>query len=446
MRKDTLDMTAGSPMRLLVRFTVPALVGNLLHQVYSITDSIIVGRYLGAVSLAAVGCTTPIVMLLAALMVGVNVGVSILISQYFGQKDFKKIRSTFINSLYLGLCLAAIMAVVGLLLARPILRWMGTPDEPLQDAAAYLRINFISSIFPLVYYLFSSVFRGLGDSKTSLYCLIVSVLANVGLDILFIAGFHWGVAGAAWATALAQGLSALFSAFMLWKRYPHMRLHKEDFAFHFPTFRRVAGLAMPIALQSAFNNLGNIVAQSAVNGFGASAMAAYTAAGRIGTLALMPVETIGSSLAVYTGQNHGADKPERIRSGVKSALFIAFVCSTLLGGALIFSGKFLTTLFLPEPTAEILSIVSSFLWITAVPGFLAGVMFIYQHVLRGMGQPGVAMAGGLMQLFAKIAIIGAAAWGLHQLQLVWFAWPVSFLAGTVVPYFYYRAYNKNQTQ
>ena len=315
----SMDMTQGTPFGLLLRFTLPTLMGNLLHQVYSITDGIVVGKCLGDTALSGVGCTAPIIMLLAALMIGVNIGVGVIISQYFGKKDFQSIRRAFVNSLYLGLAISVVLAVAGLLLTEPILRWMRTPDGPMADAVTYLRINFLTSIFPLLYYLFSSAFRGLGDSQTALYCLIVSVLANIVMDILFVAVFGWGVAGSAWATALAQGLSALFAAILLHRKYTVMRFRRVDLAFDLGQFGKIAKLALPIALQSAFNNLGNLVAQAGVNSFGETAMTAYTAAGRLGTLALMPLETVGSSIAVLTAQNHGAGRPDRIREGIRAA-------------------------------------------------------------------------------------------------------------------------------
>lgn len=175
--KKNLDMTEGKPISLLWAFTFPTLMGNLLNQVYSITDSIVVGRYLGQTALAAVGSTMPVILLLAALMIGINVGVGIIISRYFGQKNEELMRRAFVNSLYLGLFLSAGMMVMGLTFSGTILRWMGTPEGPLQEATAYLEISFITMICPLMYYLFSSAFRGLGDSQTALYCLIVSVSA-----------------------------------------------------------------------------------------------------------------------------------------------------------------------------------------------------------------------------------------------------------------------------
>lgn len=409
--KKNLDMTEGKPISLLWAFTFPTLMGNLLNQVYSITDSIVVGRYLGQTALAAVGSTMPVILLLAALMIGINVGVGIIISRYFGQKNEELMRRAFVNSLYLGLFLSAGMMVMGLTFSGTILRWMGTPEGPLQEATAYLEISFITMICPLMYYLFSSAFRGLGDSQTALYCLIVSVLSNIGLDVLFVAVFRWGVAGSAWATALAQALSAVVAAVLLFRKYPMMRMRRQDLRLHGKLLRQITVLAIPIAVQSAFNNLGNLVAQSAVNLFGEATMAAYTAASRIGTLALMPVETIGSSLSVYASQNHGAGKPQRIRQGVRASLQLSLVVSTVLG---------------------------VFLLITAVPGILAGVMQVYQQVLRGVDRANQALMGGVMQLITKIAVVAVGAWGMRNLDVVWLGWPASFVAGTVIPYFCFQ--------
>lgn len=207
-------------------------------------------------------------------------------------------------------------------------------------------------ICPLMYYLFSSAFRGLGDSQTALYCLIVSVLSNIGLDVLFVAVFRWGVAGSAWATALAQALSAVVAAVLLFRKYPMMRMRRQDLRLHGKLLRQITVLAIPIAVQSAFNNLGNLVAQSAVNLFGEATMAAYTAASRIGTLALMPVETIGSSSASMPPRT--TEPASRSASGRGTGLLqLSLVVSTVLGVFLLLCGRQMAGLFLAEPSAEI---------------------------------------------------------------------------------------------
>ena len=435
MRK-SWNMTTGDPTSLLWRFALPTVAGNLLHQAYSITDSIVVGRYLGQTALAAVGCTAPVTMLLAALMIGINTGVGILISQYAGRKDQAGIRRALVNSLYLGLAMAAALAAAGLWLAEPILRWMGTPEGPLQGAVTYLRINFMTSVCPLFYYLFSSVFRGLGASRTAPYCLAAAAAGNVGLDVLFVTVFHWGIAGTAWATALAQALSALLAAVLLIRRFPELRPRWEDCRLNPRLFHGIAVLALPIALQSAFNNLSNLVAQSGVNTFGETVMAAYTAAGRIGGLALMPVETIASALSIYAGQNHGACRPDRVRQGIFAALRLCLAVSMVIAVVLVAAGGQLAKLFLEAPSVELLAVVRQYLLITAVPSLLAGMMNVFMQTLRGTGHPGKALAGGLVQLGTKILVVAAGAWGFHDLAVVWLGWPLSFITGSIIPAIY----------
>ena len=223
-----LDMTKGSPMRSILAFSIPVLIGNVLNQVYSITDSIIVGRVLGMDALAAVGGTMPIVLLMAAVMIGVNAGVSILLSQARGSGDEVLMRRYFANSLYLGLLVALFMAVAGTAVSEPVLRLLGTPEGPFADALAYIRVCFVTAVCPLFYYLLSCAYRGMGDSRTDVYFLIISVVANIFLDYLFVAVYGWGVGGSAWATALAQMLSVVCSATVLFIKYPQIRFRKGD--------------------------------------------------------------------------------------------------------------------------------------------------------------------------------------------------------------------------
>ena len=438
MRKTSLDMTQGEVLGALLAFSVPALIGNLLHQVYSLTDSIVVGHILGIEALAAVGCTIPIILLLASLMIGTNIGVGITLSQAFGAHDMDRMRRNFFNSLYLGLGISAFLALFGTPLSGALLRLLGTPEGPLLGATEYLRINFLCSFCPMFYYLFSCAFRGMGDSRTDLYCLIVSVGMNVLLDIVFVAVFRWGIAGSAWATALAQLISAVFAAILLFRKYPVLRPGKDDLRPDGRLISRIARLSVPIAAQSAFNNIGNIVAQGAVNLFGTVAMAAYTAAGRVGAFALMPLETLGNTLSIYTGQNYGARKKDRIEEGKRVTLRLQLLMSSVLGLLLALFGRPITRLFLEETTDELLCISYQYLLITAVPGVLAGLMFTYQQLLRGIGDTAASMRGGVIQLAAKVAVIAIAARVFGKLAFVWVAWPVSFAAAAIYLFLHYR--------
>ena len=431
-------MTRGDVLGGILAFSVPSLIGNLLHQVYSLTDSIVVGRILGMEALAAVGCTMPLILLLAALMIGTNIGVGVLLSQAFGARDMRRMRRGFLNSLYVGLGISLVLAVIGAPLARPILVLMGTPEGPLKNAVEYLRINFLTCFCPMFYYLFSCAFRGMGDSRTDLYCLMVSVAMNVVLDILFVAVFHWGVAGSAWATALAQLTSAVFAAVLLFRKYPSMRPERADLIPDKALIAQIGRLSVPIAAQSAFNNIGNLVAQGAVNAFGAVVMAAYTAAGRIGAFALMPLETVGNTLSIYVGQNYGAGNRERIEEGRRVSLRLQFLLSTVLGLLLILFGKPITSLFLADADEELLRVSYTYLLITAAPGFLAGLMLTFQQLLRGVGDTRASMIGGVIQLLTKVAVIALGAQVFHSLNAVWAAWPVSFAAAALYLYLHLK--------
>jgi putative MATE family efflux protein len=318
---------------------------------------------------------------------------------------------------------------------------MGSPEGPLEEAATYLRISFLTTLCPMLYYLYSCAFRGMGDSRTDLYCLLVSVVSNIFLDLLFVAVFHWGVAGSAWATALAQLMSALFAALLLQKKYPQMRLRHSDIRPDGKILTTISKLALPIALQTAFNNLGNLVAQTAVNAFGTVAMAAYTAAGRVGTVALVPLESIGSSLSVYAGQNYGAKKPERIREGVRAGIKLELLASVILGAVIVLFGRAIAALFLTEPSEELLKICRSYLLITALPCFLAGIMFVYQQTLRGIGKTADSMRGGILQLAVKITIIVIGAAVAHRLTVMWYAWPLSFASAALFLRHRYKRWN-----
>lgn len=440
MKKKNLDMTEGSPLRLLTLFTLPMLASNLLNQVYTITDSLIVGRYLGSTSLTAVGVCMPVILLVSSMVIGLNIGVGILMSQSFGRHDYGQMRHVLANSIYLGAALGIAIGVLGLPFSEPVLRLMGTPEGPMNEAVSYMRISFLATVFPIYYFMFSNTFRGLGDAYTALYCLIVSVVSNIALDYVFVVSLNLGVAGSAYATALAQGMSVLFAIVTLHIKYPEMRLKREDFVPDGRLFGSITKLAVPIALQSGFNNLGNVVVQSCINGFGEVVMAGYTVGSRLGTFSLMPMETIGSSLSVYTGQNLGAEQYDRIDRGVKASMIINAVMSTALGAVLLVFGKPLTTAFLPDADAEIVSTSYRYLIFAAVPGLLYGVMHVYQNVLRGIGHANASMVGAFVQLGAKVALALAGAYLLKNLNAVWLAWPVSYVAGTITPYLHYRKY------
>ena len=438
MNNNRLDMTQGNVLKLLIRFTLPSLASSLLTQSYHLADSLIVGQLLGKTALAAVGVCSPLVFLIGSMIIGLNIGVSITISQYVGKHDYNGIRHVLANSIYLGLILGFITIILGFPLAGTILRLMGTPVGPLEEATSYLQITFLATPFPIFYYMFSNAFRGIGDSKTPLYCLIISSVCNIGLDYLFIAGFQMGVAGSAYATALAQGLSVLFAMVMLYCKYPELRLRKHDLRPNLVLFRDITKLALPIAAQHGFNNLGSVLVQGCVNSFGETVMASYTVASRLTSFCLMPTETIGSSLSVYTGQNFGAHKNERIRLGVRASMQINIVVSATLALGVLILGEPLFRAFMDTPTPKYVSVAFESLVFAAIPGIIYGCTQIYQQVLWGIGKAAPSTVGSFLQLATRLLVAAIGTFILKELTVVWIAWPISYVAGFLYPYWYYK--------
>lgn len=440
--KAQIDMTKGNPLKLLLVFTLPALLSNFLSQVYSLTDSIIVGRVLGEEALTAIGVTMPIILLIVSLVIGVNIGCGVLMAKSFGKKDFDQVRHILVNSFYFGLFLSALIALGGFFLSKQILLWMSTPKESLIEATKYLQVSFLTMLFPLSYYLLYNAFRSIGDSVSALWCLLVSVLSNIGLDLLFVLVFKMGVEGTAIATAFAQGLSVIFAVILLYAKYPAMRMKHLDCRLDMPLIGNIAALAIPFALQAGINNLGNVLVQGAINIFGKAAVSSYTVGSRIAAFALIPVENVGSSLSVYTSQNVGANKPERIDPGVNASHILNLSFSILVGLILGFAGLYMIPWFLKEPNPDVINLAYQYLLIAGVPAILCGVMNIYQYVLKGMGKALDSVIAGLMQLGAKIAIAFIGAYALHNITFIWWAWPISFLAGTLYPLIRYLMLRK----
>ena len=431
-------MTKGRPLKLLLVFTLPALLSNFLSQVYSLTDSIIVGKVLGNRALDAIGVTMPIILLIVSLVIGVNIGCGVLMAKSFGKKEYGQVRHIFVNSFYFALFLSAVIAVSGFFLSKQILLWLKTPESLLIEATKYLQVSFLTMLFPLCYYLLYNAFRSIGDSLSALWCLLVSVISNVGLDFLFVLVFKMGVEGTAIATAIAQGLSVVFSLILLYVKYPHMRVKKQDAKLDMPLLGSISRLAIPFALQAGINNLGNVLVQGCVNEFGENVISAYTVGNRIASFALIPVENVGSSLSVYASQNSGAGKEDRIHPGVNASHVLNLAFSSVVGLILGVAGIYMIPWFMKEPNAEVIQMAYRYLLIAGVPCVLCGLMNIYQYVLKGMGRALDSVIAGLMQLGAKAGIAFAAAYAIHNVTFLWFAWPISFVAGTIYPFIRYQ--------
>ena len=333
------DLTTGKPAGVLLRFTLPMLLSVAFQQLYNIADSVIAGKFAGEDALAAVGASYPVTMIFMAVAFGMNIGISVVISQLFGAKDFKEMKTAAYTGFISVAVLGVVLTVVGTVLCEPILRMLGTPENIMEDTTLYLAIYIWGLLFLFIYNISSGVFTSLGDSKTPLWFLIASSVGNIVLDAVFVIIFHWGVGGVAWATFLAQGVASACAFWAVLRRLKSIETKEKPALFSGAMLRRISIVAIPSILQQSFVSVGNLCIQGLVNGFGSSAIAGYSAGVKLNTFATTSLTALNNSVSSFTGQNIGAGKMERVRSGFKAGLVISFAVALVFMGAYVFCGE-----------------------------------------------------------------------------------------------------------
>ena len=399
------DMTKGSPLRLIVLFTLPVLIGNLFQNFYNLVDSVIVGRFLGVNALAAVGATGTIAFLIFGWINGITGGFGIMLAQSFGAGDEKHLRHYTAMSVYLCTAMAVLMAG-GLLLANGwILKAMNTPDSIFEDTKSYIGIVYAGIPITIAYNMLASISRSMGDSRTPLIFLVISSVLNIVLDLVFVAVLPMGVEGAAYATVLAQAVSAVACFFYVRKKYEILHLKKEDMKFSCNSAGRLMMMGLPMGLQFSITAIGTMMVQAAVNLLGAPYIAAYSACGKITNIVTQLFPSLGITLANYVGQNMGAGKVDRIRKGVRQAQIITIAGGVVCGLAMFFWGGAATKFFADDPTGEIRQIGDVLFHTTAWCYPFLGSIFIYRNALQGMGDGLVPMLGGVFELVTRAAMV-----------------------------------------
>lgn len=400
----TKDMTSGNPVKLILLFTIPLLIGNIFQQFYSMVDTIIVGRYLGVNALAAVGTTTSMTFLITGFVTGLSSGFAVLISQKFGAKDDEGLKKAVGSSIILCVIATIIVTILSLVISRPLLNLMNTPSEIIDDSATYINIIYAGIVATLAYNMIASILRALGDSKTPLYFLIVSSVINIGLDLVFIINFKMGVAGAAYATIISQGISAILCLIYSLKRYKILRLKKNDFKVTNDYYRTHLKIGIPMALQFSITSLGIMTVQGAINRFGSTVIASYTASSKVFNIALQPAQSLGITMATFCGQNLGAKNYIRIKEGVKKCTQISIITSIIAALALMVGGKYFVGLFIDNPTEEILGYAQLVFDVSAYFFIPLGLIFVYRNALQGMGESFMPMMAGVFELVARAVV------------------------------------------
>ena len=398
------DMTHGSPVRLILGFWFPVLLGNLFQQVYNLADSIIVGRFVGVKAFAGVSATGSLNFMIIGLLLGLCTGCAIPVAQAFGEGDPLKMRRYFANAIWLCGGIAGGMSIVTALLARPILRWIGTPDDIIEEAYHYIVIIFGGMLATMVYNLSSGVLRAVGNTRTPLFFLILSCVINVALDLLFVAVFHMGVAGAAIATISAQLLSGALCLLVIFTRYDVLRIRGSEWAFDRACVRHLADIGLPMGFQFSITAVGSLILQTSVNGLGSDAVAAIGAGGKIYTLFACPLEAMGATIATWCGQNLGARRVDRIRTGVRDALASMALYSVAALFAVRLFGEPLIRLFITGGSEAI--VLSALKHLNMSTSFFIPLscIFVFRNGLQGLGFSRIAMFSGLFEMIGRIAV------------------------------------------
>ena len=430
-------MTVGLPMPILLSFMMPLLLGLLFQQFYSMVDTVVVGNFLGNEALAGVGSTNSINFLVLGLCNGICAGFAIPVAQKFGEKDFDGLRTFVGNMIWLGGGIAILVTLVTTLACGGILTAMNTPADTFRYAYDYIFLIFLGIPATMLYNLLSGILRSLGDSRTPLFFLIFSSLLNVGLDLLCVVTLKMGVAGAGWATLVSQLISGILCLVYMAKRFPILRLEKENLKFQRYFARRLLVMSLPMGLQYSVTAIGSILLQTAVNGLGSVAMAAVTASGKVINLFACPYDAMGTTAATYAGQNLGAGKLDRVNTGVKDCAILGTLYALVALAAMYFGGAPMSGLFLDskdvDSAAQILPLARELLVVNAA--FYTALMGVnlFRFTIQGLGYSNLAVIAGVFEMIARggvalglVPVLGftavcyasPAAWVLADLFLV----------------------------
>lgn len=431
------DFTAGKEARLILLFSVPLVLGNICQNLYNVVDSIIVGRFLGKEALGAVGASFPIIFTLISLVIGVGSGASTVISQYFGAKKIDEVKRTIDTLFIFFLGSSVIITILGILFSRQIFQIIGLPEDIIPEAVSYLNVYLLGMFFFFGFAGISSILRGLGDAKTPLYFMVIATINNILFDLLFVVVFKWGIEGAALATILSEGGAFITAAIYLNRKHPIIHLSFRKYSFDAEIFKSCMRIGLPTGFQQSFIAIGMLAIMSIVNGFGTNAVAAYSAAMRVDAFVKMPAITFSSALSTFVGQNLGAFKEQRAKTGLKATILFSTIYCIIITAIIVFWGNHIMSLFSADP--EVISIGEDYLVIVSSFYLMFSVMFSLTGFLRGAGATMIPMISTFTALY--IIRIPAAKF-LSQLMGVngiWWAEPMGTFVGMIILLWYFRS-------
>lgn len=422
----TKDMTSGSTMKLILGFAVPLLMGMLFQQVYSLVDTIIVGRFLGVSALAAVGATGSINFLIVGFCQGICNGFALPVAQRFGAKDYDGLRKYVGNSAVLSIIFGGAITLITVIACRPILELMQTPADIIDLSYHYIVVIFAGIPAIMLYNILSAYLRSLGDSITPVIFLVLSAGLNIGLDLLFIVTFHWGVFGAAFATVLSQAVSGILCLILIIKKFDLLHLKREDWKLDWGYSRYLLIMGLPMGLQYSITAIGSVILQASVNTLGSTAVASMTAGSKISMFVVCPFDALGSTMATFGGQNVGAGRLDRLGRGLRSAVILGAIYSALILVVLIFFGRGLILLFVSANEAAVIAQAKQFLVTNAAFYLMLALVNIVRFLIQGMGFSGFAVFAGVFEMVAR-ALVGLVFVPIFGFTAACFASPLAWV-------------------
>lgn len=425
------ELTHGNPAKLILLFTLPLFVGNVFQQFYSMIDMLVVGQVLGKDALAAVGATGSVSFLIIGFAQGLTSGLSIITAQRFGAKDLQGVRKSFATSIVISLVVTVILTILSLVFLRPLLLLMQTPPELLNQAQDFISVILAGIFAAMSFNLLSNMVRALGDSRTPLFFLAAAVVVNVVLDLIFIIYFHMGVAGAGYATVIAQVFASLLCVWFIRRKIPLLQISRKHFSFDKKELALHLRAALPMGFQSSIIAIGAVILQSALNTLGTDVVAAQAAASRIDQFAILPMMSFGITMTTFTAQNLGAKQYGRILQGVKYGLLMSGAFSLFAGLLVITCGRTFIALFVARSETYVFDLAQTYFTINGSLYWVLATLLILRYTLQGLGQAKIPTIAGMMELIMRsfAAIILTHSFGFAGAA---FASPLAWIGSTLV--------------
>ena len=438
------DLTVGKPATVLWKFCLPLFGSIIFQQLYNIADSWVAGRFIGEGALAAVGNSYEITLIFIAFAFGCNMGCSVIVSQLFGARDYRKMKTAVSTAMLLTFAVCALLMVFGLLFSDRLLTLLRTPPEVLADSALYLDIYIWGLPFMFFYNVATVTFSALGDSKTPFIFLALSSTANILMDILFVTAFRMGVSGVAWATFLCQGISCALALTVIARRMKAIPVPgKKPEVFSLPLLRKILAIAIPSTLQQSFISVGNLIIQSVINAFGAGVMAGYSASVKMNNLVITSFTTLGNGISNYTAQNIGAGKRERIREGFKAGIRMVWMLCIPFTVLYFFFGHIFIRFFVDHPSDIALQTGVTFLRILSPFYFVVSAKLVADGILRGSGMMRQFMIATFTDLILRVTLAILFSRTALGSTGIWCAWPIGWAVATVLSLLFYRRAFRN---